>query len=196
MASREEKRVIEALIDVCRGQSVTMVVQVGAGDGWESYQIHKALGCSATAIEGRMGQDPCSGELSFRHAIIGSTDGDTRWFEEGDLSGQLARGGAEVSHEGRKQERLDTFCERLGIKPDALIIDTEGTTLEVLAGCGDLLDGVNVIYAECQSSPLRVGGHSFSEVEKMLEQRGFSKYENLPTYYAGQAQFNMTWIRK
>lgn len=90
--------------------------------------------------------------------------------------------------------RLDTFCAAYSIKPDALIVDTEGSGLDVLEGAGDLLDDVKLIYAELQNAVIRPGVRLRPEVESFLSVRGFTQHSELPTYDAG-GQGNFTYVR-
>lgn len=192
--SRERDEVTDALVRVCRLYGVKCLVQVGAHDGWEADVIRSAIGCRAVAIEGNTNCQPMSLGLEYRHAVIGATDGRTTFYlhKSPELSGNFQRD--ESIPVIVDEQRLDTFCGAMGIQPDALIIDTEGTTLEVLEGAVERLPGVRLIYAEVQHAPLFPGGRLLPEVEAFLSVRGFSRCEGLPAYGAGP-QGNYLWVR-
>lgn len=194
--SHEEDHVVGALVDLFKAMNVTCLVQVGAGDGYEAHEIQKAIGCRAVAIEGDSRQPQHSTTVEYHQALIGATDCNVNFYLNNtpDLSSECARGEGEVLTV-LPQQRLDTFCDTHGITPDALIIDTEGTTLDVLEGCGRYMDGIRAIYAECQVAPLRPGVRHVNEVAAFLEVRGFTRHHGLPSYGETCGQGNFTWVR-
>ena len=114
-----------------------------------------------------------------------------------DLSSTIPREDGHERAETLHQYRLDTFCRTHGgIKPDALIIDTEGTTLDVLEGCGTLLDNMKVIYAECQTSDPRPSVRHVNDVDALLVAHGMTQHTKEPSYARWQTQGNFTWVRK
>jgi hypothetical protein len=195
--SHENKNVVAALADLCRELGVKTLIQVGSGDGYESYTVAKETGCRAIAIDGNRGTVAVSPDLEFHNIVIGSSDCHTVFYEHSnkELSSQIPRGANEFSVVTPLQ-RLDTFCGvRCGLRPDGLIIDTEGTTMDVLEGCGDLLDEMKIVYAECQTSETRPGIRLLSEVDSLLVARGMTQHEGPPSYTVGP-QGNYTWIRR
>jgi len=196
--TREHDDVVESLAGVCERLGVACVVQVGAEDGYEADCLSVMIGCRAVAIDADPSCNPVSKLLEYHRYIIGATDCKTNFypnFTHG-LSSTLSRKDkSEYLLENEQQYRLDTFCTMNDIKPDCLIIDTEGTTLDVLEGCGDLLDNVKVIYAECQSHNLRPGVRPVTQVDEFLSARGFTQHLGPPSYSAGQVQGNYTWVR-
>lgn len=194
--SCEELSTVNALIDLCTQLKVTCVVQVGAEDGYEAYKLKQATGCRAIAIDPDPSCAPISTKIEYHEVLIGSKDkvSNFYWNRIPGLSSPIRRGDAREIKLNLPQSRLDTFCTRFSIEPDALIIDTEGTTLDVLEGCGDLLDNVKLIYAECQTVVLRPGMRLVSEVDAFLTARGFVQHAGLPAYSV-EGQGNYTWIR-
>lgn len=193
---REKPETAAALADLCKEYGVTCVVQVGAGDGYEADFVRDAIGCSAVAIEGCTDSARVFDKTDWHIAVIGATDGPMPFYvhDNRNLSGQVKRGTNErmvMVH----QRRLDTFCRYHGYTPDALIIDTEGTTLDVLEGCGELLNNMKVVYAECQTVQIRPGIRTVTEVDKFLVARGMTIHEGPPSYNPG-GQGNFTWVRK
>lgn len=195
--SREEDDVVTALSNLCGSMELRCVVQVGAEDG---YEVHQAAirnpGMRAIAIEAEPKRVPCNEALEFHHAVIGATDCQTVFYRHSTpgLSGHFAReDGCETKVEV-EQRRLDHFCAEHGIVPDGLIIDTEGTTLEVLEGCGALLDGVRMVYAEVQTTEIRPGIRLLPEVHEFLVSRGFVERGGPPSY-GGPPQCNRTWVK-
>lgn len=174
---------------------VKCLVQVGAEDGFEAAYIARDIGCRAVAIEANPENNQESG-VEHHNAIIGATNGMTVFYRHGsgDLSGHFPRGSNETRVDAM-MTRLDTFCEKHDLKPDALIIDTEGSALEVLEGSTGILDGVKMIYAEVQDYPIREGIRPFVYVHKFLAARGFTCHDAAPTYGKGDAQWNQTWVK-
>ena len=192
----EEDGVVDSLVDLCEKQDVKCLIQIGAGDGYEASKVMQHTKCRAIAIEASRSTS-CDPNLEYHHAIIGATNGMTMFYlhSNTNLSGHFPRGNEPgVSIE---QQRIDTWCTvHGGIKPDALIIDTEGSTMEVLEGCGDLLNGVNLVYAEVQGDEIRPGIRLVGEVDALLSARGLTQHEAMPSYGIGGSQFNLTWIRE
>ena len=195
--AHEKENIVAALADLCMKQRIKTLIQVGAGDGFEAYVMQMRSNCRAIAIEGNRNMASINPNLEFHHGIIGSMDCGAMFYvhQNPGLSGLIPRADGHETPFTTLQQRLDTWC-RLhgGIQPDALIIDTEGTTFGVLEGCGDLLDGVNVVYAECQTAILRPGMSLLKEVDSLLVARGMTRHEGLPSYDEG-TQGNYTWVR-
>ena len=195
--AREEEHVVAALVSLCKELGVTCVAQIGAEDGYEANEIRKATGARAIAIDGDPKCKPCAPEIEWYERLIGATDSYVTFYvhKTGGLSSLFMRGDSAEEARQLGQERLDTFIAARGLpKPDALIIDTEGSTLDVLEGCSSLLDGVRVIYAEVQSVEIRPGMRLLPEVEAFLAARGFTLRPGLPAYDGG-AQGNYTWTK-
>lgn len=192
--------VITALTNLCRQYRVRCIVQVGAEDGWEAAEVARRLGdCRAVAIDADPGSGPhVSGGMEWHQMLIGATDSPQQPFyvhKERGLSSQLMRSDGKEERVLMPQRRLDTFCrEQDHLAPDCLIIDTEGTTLDVLEGAGDLLSGVRVIYAEVSHDTSRGNRAMADAVDGHLVARGFARREDAPSYCAG-SQSNWTWVR-
>lgn len=196
--THEEPHVIAALIALCKEMRITCVVQIGAEDGFEAAEIARATGCRAVALEA---DDRCIGNaadgVEFHVALIGAEDTAASTFYRNTTSGlssMLKRDGSGQEAIVLPQRRLDTFCAAFDLRPDALIIDTEGTTLDVLKGSTGLIDGVRLIYAEVQVEEIRPGVSLLGDVEAFLGERGFVRREGPPAYSAGR-QGNFTWVR-
>ena len=197
MPDHEAAEVVNTLSGLCAEMKVKTLIQVGAGDGYEAFTIAGLMGCRAIAIEGDTRCTPCSPWLEFHHMLIGATDCTMPFYLHNSmcLSSQITRGGKEIRIE-TEQQRLDTFCSRrANLIPDGLIIDTEGTTMDVLEGCEDLLRHLKIVYAEIQTQEIRPGIRLVGEVNELLTGAGMIKHEALPSYDGG-AQGNLTWIRK
>ena len=187
--SREEEHVVEALVALCVQLKVTCVVQVGAEDGYEANAILLETGCRAVCIDPDPKCRPVSPDLEFHEVVIGARNSVTDFYihHERGLSGQLRRGDGNEITLTMPQVQLWTFCQNHSIVPDALIIDTEGTTLDVLAGAGELLESVNVVYAECQT-------YNVKAIDTVLSAFGLVQRAGLPSYDCG-SQGNYTWVR-
>ncbi len=194
--SREEDYIIGDLANLCHDLDINCVVQVGAEDGYETHEIQKLHHCIAVAIEGNPACSPHSSDIDFHTAVIGGTNEMVYFYihEDGGLSGRLPRNDYRERQIRTRQYRLDTFCDYHRIKPDALIIDTEGTTLDVLNGCDTLMDNIKLIYAECQKTAFRPGVSLVQDVDRLLKECGMKMRNGSPSYEV-EVQGNYTWIR-
>jgi len=198
VSDHEAGDVVDALSDLCAKMKVKTLVHVGAGDGYEAFTVAERTDCRAIAIDGDTRMQPFSPKLEFHHILIGATDCEMPFYVNPKecLSSPLPRGTKNEKSIGVQQQRLDTFCARRGnLMPDGLIIDTEGTSLDVLEGCGDLLDNMKIIYAEVQTNIDRPGMRLVREVDSLLVGRGMEGHGGPPSYNVG-SQGNMTWVRK
>ena len=195
--SQEEADITNALVELSKRMGVKTLVQVGAWDGAEACAIKEGTGCRAIAIEANPAVGLCSPSLEFHHMVIGATNGMIPFYvhTSSELSGTLKRDGWGGEPTILPMERLDTFCKNRRITPDALIIDTEGTTLDVLEGAGDTLNGIVMIYAEVQVSHIFPGDRLLPEVDGYLVARGFTQHLGPPSYSCG-GQGNYTWVRR
>lgn len=196
--SRETDEVIAALIDLCREKKVTCIAQVGAEDGSEAWAIMTALEIPGFAVEADSRCLPCTPDLPFFNVAIGAGLELVPFYEHPTLglSGMFAREDKGERSRAILQIGLDDFCKSLNRVPDALIVDTEGSTLEVLEGATGILKDLEVLYAECQTHAIRPGIRTLDDVEEFL--RIFAPHlrrrEGLPAYDGG-SQGNYTWCR-
>jgi len=203
-AHHEEPHVVSALVELCKKHEVKCLIQIGAEDGYEAACIKEATKCRAIAIEPNVICEAHSPHIEFYNTVIGGYDSLTTFYihEDTGLSSQLPRNDGHEIPFHTAQQRLDTWCNNRHIKPDALIIDTEGTTLDVLGGCGDLLFDIKIIYAECQTEIMRPGIRLLNEVDEFLvEIYGMTQHHGLPSYSCENGQYpipqgNWTWIRE
>ncbi len=197
-ANREDPKIITALADLCKEHDVQCLIQIGAGDGYEASFIKNIIDCRAITIEANSIYSSCSPYIEFHHGIvIGASNSMANFFmhENAGLSGHFPRNDGKEKMVWAPQQSLEHFCAvHGGIKPDALIIDTEGSTMEVLEGCVKLLGDIKVIYAEVQNQEIRPGIRLVGEVDTFLTSHGMKKHEGSPSYDVG-SQANMTWIR-
>lgn len=71
-------------------------------------------------------------------------------------------------------ERGDDVFARLGVVPDFLKVDTEGTEQDVIEGCARLLsEGVLGLRVSCNFQPCFIGQRLFSDSHAYLMDRGF-----------------------
>lgn len=197
--SREDNKIVHSLIDLCKQRRIQCCIQIGAEDGYEVNMIRETLQCRGIAIEGDTRCKSMSQFLEYHHLVIGATNCMTEFYvhKNAGLSSTFPRKQDETKVMSQ-QYRLDTFCEnRGGIHPDALIIDTEGSAMDVLEGCGELLDGVNVVYSECQQKELRPGIRLAGEIETLLAVHGMTRHHGPPSYWDADNfnQGNYTWVR-
>ncbi len=199
--SHEHEEVVSALAELCKKLEVKCLIQIGAEDGYEADYVRNETGCRAIAIEANPMLSSYSPHLEYhRGTVIGASDKMTNFFlhDNTGLSGHFPRNDGKEKMLWLLQMSLESFCLiGGGIEPDALIIDTEGSTMEVLEGCSkQILDGLKLVYAEVQSKEIRPGIRLVGEVDKLLTSHGMIQYLEQPTYGVGDAQYNMTWIRE
>ena len=194
--SQEEPHVVSALVDLCRKIGVSCLVQIGAEDGYEAEQVRLATGCRAVAIDADPQCGPLNGAgIEWHTAFIGATDcAAFPFYLYGTGLSTPFKRDENAKPVEYPQVRLDTFCRDNGIIPDALVIDTEGSTLDVLEGCGELLADVKMCYAEVQAYAIRDGIRPVSDIDALLLPLGFTHHLGLPSYDGG-AQSNLTCIR-
>ena len=193
--AREAVHVVRRLADLCKSMNIKCVVQIGAEDGYEAAEIQEATGCRAVCIDPDPRTVKCSPRIEFFRVMIGPEDAIAHFYinETMGLSGAIPRGGHE-QHIAVEQLTLDTFCTSMSITPDALIIDTEGTIMDVLGGADLTLPTVRLIYGEAyiDRSDEQVG--SVVDVDKYLGERGFVRRDGPPSYTA-PPQGNYVWVR-
>lgn len=193
--SSESPDVITALSALCRQYAVRTVLQVGAEDGYEADCIRRELGCRAVCIEPDTRCGPVSHLLEWHEVLIGEGDGVADFYlhKMPGLSSRVSRKDGNETLTAVPQMRLDKFCRRHAVKPDCLIIDCEGTTLEVLRSAGPILQYVAVVYCEVNHDDSR-GLRDADDVQVLLESCGLRKWDKMPSYSAGN-QSNWTFVR-
>lgn len=99
--------------------------------------------------------------------------------------------------------RLDTFCRKAGVQPDALFMDVQEAEFDVLESAGDVLDNVKYIVLEGSVVPTYKGGCSITDVDSYLTSRGFVHAVNtsstpytLPTPRGGFDFYDFLYVRK
>lgn len=196
--SREEPHVVAALVDLCQQYQVKTLFQVGACDGYEAYEVSSRTGCRVVCFEPDPACAPMARAIDWHEVMVGATDCVATFYAHPSrgLSTQLKRGDGDETEMQLRQTRLDTFCEKHGVKPDGLIVDTEGTTMDVLEGCGsEILNELKIVYAETQLTPFRPGMRVVGEVDALLSMHGMSRSFSRPAYGAEDSQGNSLWIR-
>lgn len=194
--SREEDSVVHALADLCQLYQVKTLFQVGACDGYEAYAVANKTQCKIVCFEPDPLCEPMAPSMAWHEVMVGATDCVTTFYAHSQqgLSGPFKRDDGGETEMRLPQTRLDTFCEKNNVWPDALLADTEGTSLDVLEGCGKALNNMKVLYLECQTVMLRPGMRLLPEVDAFLVARGFTQHYGLPAYDAG-GQGNYCWVR-
>lgn len=76
-----------------------------------------------------------------------------------------------------KVSRLDKWCKRNSLRHiDYLKLDSQGSELSILKGCGKLLKTVLALDIEVQFNPLYLGAAPFWQVDKLLRKAGLVLY--------------------
>lgn len=196
--SVEHPQIITGLISLCKKQNVRCIVHVGAENGEEISRIRRASGGKVRAIG--IDADPkCVPvpNIEFHRAMIGARNGHEAFYlNSSGLSSAIQRhqntGESKVM---LHQRRLDTFCRENDISPDALIVDTEGTTIDVLLGAGDILDTLKLAYLEVALDNSRGLRANAKMVDLIMTAVGMKQYTPLPAYNSGN-QGNRVYIRE
>lgn len=68
---------------------------------------------------------------------------------------------------------LDSVCQREGLRPDVIKIDTQGAELDVLLGAGRVLERTLVLETEVEFNPQYLDQALFADVDRLLRSRGF-----------------------
>lgn len=138
-------------------------------------------------------------EIEVYQMVINSYDGDTIFHEkhQGGLNGILNRGDIYGNITlNLKCQRFDTFCtEHNIVNVDALKIDVEGATLEVLTSFGDILSTVKVMHIETEDGELFLGQKLQRDVCLYLKERGFVPLRISGTHIQdGKSQYDEVWV--
>jgi len=97
--------------------------------------------------------------------------------------------------------KLDTFCKDNNIKGlDAIKIDVEGATYEVLVGGKNVLKNVSILHIETESYQFFINQHLHKDVEKILYGLNFKCVKMTKVCHndsnPSQAQYDSVWINK
>jgi FkbM family methyltransferase len=105
-----------------------------------------------------------------------------------------------------KVKRLDNFLESSGIVPDAIKIDVQGLSYQVIEGMGDKLHNFLLIEAECEFRQIYENQCLFHDVSRILHENGYilldlKRYwangKNLPAHNYSQGQIifcDAVWV--
>ena len=74
---------------------------------------------------------------------------------------------------------VDEYCNVNNLKPDVLLLDTQGSEYEILEGSKSILDNVQAISTEWSSIELYEGQKLLSDIENILGEYGFKLVEKL-----------------
>ncbi len=105
---------------------------------------------------------------------VSNRDDSSSLLPIGLLHAQIFPGTAECRQQLVRVEPLDSILSATDIRPCALLkIDVEGYEIEVLKGCGELLDLFAHVYLEASFVELNQGQPLADEVIEYLKCRGF-----------------------
>jgi len=105
---------------------------------------------------------------------VSNRDDSSSLLPIGALQAQIFPGTAECRQQLVRVEPLDSILSATDIRPCALLkIDVEGYEIEVLKGCGELLDLFAYVYLEASFIELNQGQPLADEVIEYLKCRGF-----------------------
>jgi FkbM family methyltransferase len=177
------------------GVGVKGVLHVGANDGQERYEYKEAGDIPVIYVEpidsafanlqrniadlpGHIAvQALCSDRVGDRIGFnISSNDGQSSSILE---LGRHANLFPSVTYVGRQEmttTTVDSLLSQLQLpsQPNLLVMDTQGSELQVLRGARDTLRSVDGIYVEVSEEPLYAHGCTQEEITKFLKTCGFS----------------------
>ncbi len=189
----ESDEVVAALVKALG--KVRTVIDVGSGDGYEVSHINADR---RIAIDAHPFIERDYPNVEYFNGAIAEFNGmATFYYGPGPGCSSLHdRGGESIEV---YTYRLDNFCHINDIPlatVDALIIDTEGTTFDVLVGAGDIVSKyVKYIYAEVQLQRLYPNKLAY-EIDRYLKCFGFHVDKvGMPSYESGP-QANYLWTRR
>lgn len=78
---------------------------------------------------------------------------------------------------------INEYCKINNVKPDILLMDTQGSEYEVLEGASDILDNVKVISTEWSSIQLYENQKLLSDIQNLLSKYGFELVEKINLWY-------------
>ena len=85
------------------------------------------------------------------------------------------------------------FCNANGIKEiDYLHLDSQGSELMVLQGAYDFIKNIKVVFLEVEAIELYLGQPLKSDIEKFMEENGFTKIGDTVDEVSG----DQLWVRK
>jgi len=86
---------------------------------------------------------------------------------------------------------IDSYCSKNNIKPDVLLIDTQGSEYQVLEGAKGVLNNVQVILAEWSRQELYKNQKYLSDIQELLNDYGFALAERIDLWqdFHGDAIF-------
>lgn len=179
--TRESDEVIEALRQKLAG--VRTCIHIGCGD---AYELAKLDCVTKIAIDAHPGIKVMCEGMSYFNIGIAEVEGKAEFWHGNDwgLSSLNDRGGQKYLI---NVTTLDDFVWTHRIKDvDALIIDTEGTTWQVLQGAKETLKGVKFVYAEVQHEQIYPAPRCklVGEVTDLLAEYGLHPTDGLPSYLA------------
>jgi FkbM family methyltransferase len=78
--------------------------------------------------------------------------------------------------------KIDTYCEKRGIRPDIMFLDTQGSEYEILEGAKKTLKYVKGLILEYSIVPLYEGQYLLPEIVNFLTKEGFEEYKRVDLY--------------
>lgn len=191
------------------GRLPRCILYIGACCGYEAgllaamlpgAEVHVIEACEETYRNFLAESRPCCPQPNIRTALAAISD----------VSGQATLhlsplntchsllpqldGGGPVGSREVTTVTITDYCQPRRIRPDILVLDTEGLALRALQGAGAYLDGVVAVLAETEPDGAAVfaGGDTDEAVDTFLRAAGFHRTSRVGT---GPRQFNSVWVR-
>lgn len=162
------------------------VVDIGARDGFARYWENYRDCIEINGFDPDIQQEKLSGGKCKTRALSG--DGKARMFYIIRYPGSSGFYPPNVNFANRLQNRdylniIDTLeiktitLDSLGLKPDFIKLDTEGSELEILQGGQETLKGALGVSVEIGFVELFQGQPLFRDVDAFMSQQGFTFYD-------------------
>jgi FkbM family methyltransferase len=163
------------------------IIDVGAYDGWHLLQFYAQTGgrgqyIAIEAARPKPSTWPCNAR--WISAIASDVEGEADWYASdakhpGSGStlppvpniGDIYEGMTFTQAPRRASIRIDSLCHRLAIDEINLLwLDVQGAELQVLRGCGDMLNRTGLIAVEVHAGEY-VGAPNQAQIAAMLGPR-------------------------
>lgn len=208
-----------AVLEICERRRLDggVILELGSRDALDAIQLARLFPtCRVLAFEA----NPISAEICRRNVAfsgidnvevvetaVGAVDGTIPFFPydvdridnigcSSTLLTDLAGGSDSPQYRIEvAATRLDTFCARLGIEPEVVVMDLQGAELPALVGLGERLGRVSHVVSEASNVSAYLGGTVFADLDAHLAAFGFRAISPVPANTGRPDEFDVIWER-